>query len=810
MMAEVNSEIHQFGQIQLQSGSAKRLQEKLSLIKNRIEPSKKRWFWELLQNASDYNEKVSVRLVVTKDKVVFYHDGAPFKISDVLNLISPDSGKDSDNFDSRNNKGTSNIGKFGTGLVSTHILSSVMQVEGLFVDSQKRHFKFSLDLDRSCYGNKQDLIKQMSQARENFEQATFEEVEDASCCLTSFSYILNRHLPKLPAIKSGDIDLEYLYAVLPYTLCFMEKVVSVSIDDNRSGKHSYKIERESKADNKLTFNITKDGCNEEAVFATFSYNKVSTAFQYKANRIMPYPEGMARMFCGLPLVGMEDIGMPFLLNSLAFEPGQERDGVAFDPNANPENSALLKDSVLLYKKVLDYVEKNKMSDAFNIAKMTRRYNGNQVSNTQFYNKGIEGYKQQLLSHAVVKNNDGDFITFAQVKIPFRESKADDKLYKQATFVANNLLPLADDYQAWFDATDFSLFKEQEYTYQMLADRIQDIGNIHSFGKPINKVNAWLKKSLAYLKDCNKYIFAEKQLLPNQLGELKSSDALYVDDNLPVELKDIFNQLYESKNEKIETELLDNAFDSIDVVNRAYNTEKLSRKIDDEIANVYVDNKGDVSKVSKPLNNLYGWMSKSGIAKEKLQSWFKWYYPKRATMIVDMLSDTQREQALIIAQSGKLGALATLASANLTEREMALLVANVKKLPRALSIMIDKVDDASFADSKEGKYGEKLVHQYLLNRYPKHSGYNVVWASRDTNEPCYDFMVKRGEETVCYCDAKTTMRGIANADSIPFFMRRSQWEFLHTLSPDIPYYIARVFLGSDGQIELMRISKRREN
>ena len=71
-MGKENNEIKQTVQLQLQSASAKRLQEKLSLIKNRVELSKKRWFWELLQNASDYNDKVSVRLVVNNDKVEFY------------------------------------------------------------------------------------------------------------------------------------------------------------------------------------------------------------------------------------------------------------------------------------------------------------------------------------------------------------------------------------------------------------------------------------------------------------------------------------------------------------------------------------------------------------------------------------------------------------------------------------------------------------------------------------------------------------------------------------------------------------------
>lgn len=45
----------------------------------------------------------------------------------------------------------------------------------------------------------------------------------------------------------------------------------------------------------------------------------------------------------------------------------------------------------------------------------------------------------------------------------------------------------------------------------------------------------------------------------------------------------------------------------------------------------------------------------------------------------------------------------------------------------------------------------------------------------------------------------------HADSIPFFMRRSQWEFLQTMDKNTPYYIARVFLGDNNAVKIMRIS-----
>ncbi len=105
---------------------AKRLRDKLLPLKSKVEQTAKRWFWELLQNASDYNQSVDVRLEIDDNQIVFRHTGNPFSIQDVLNLISPDSGKDKDEVRKEN------IGKFGSGLVSTHILSSEMEVHGAF------------------------------------------------------------------------------------------------------------------------------------------------------------------------------------------------------------------------------------------------------------------------------------------------------------------------------------------------------------------------------------------------------------------------------------------------------------------------------------------------------------------------------------------------------------------------------------------------------------------------------------------------------------------------------------------------------
>lgn len=787
---------------QLRSIPAQRLIEKLSLLKNRVATAKKRWFWELLQNASDYNQSVNVKLIVSDSRVTFKHDGSPFSLRDALNLISPDSNKQDD---TRHND---NIGKFGTGLVSTHILSSKLEVEGQCIDDENESYNFFLSLDRSCFTNKQTLIEQITQAKENLKDSMQKQIQ-TNGFNTSFSYELGIPLPELPPLNSSDIDLDYLYEVLPYTLCFMSKVLSVVIEDNRSTAKTivFKISRTEVNENEIVFSIDTDADSSIQRFAHFSVGDVSTVFRFENDEILPFPKELSRIFCGLPLIGTEEIGLPFILNSLKFMPTTEREGIELEPNSNETNRTLFNSSIELYGKMLDYIAANKLRNAFHVTNLSRKYNGTQGSNQQFYNLYLSRYKQHILSHTIVVNGDNQFVPFSSIKLPFKESETDMKLYENSKKLNNSCLPAESDYQSWFDATDFTIFPEQKYTYDNFAKEIESKSNIYSLGQSAAEIISWLYQCAEYFVECDRFIFSRYKLLPNQIGNLcLANNNLYADINLPIELKNIYDFLFSGKNIKIEEKLLDKKFNQLNLINQEFTLVKLANEIDNELSFQFSNNQGNTSSISTSLNKLYEWINNSEISKEKLAAYFHWYYPKRAALIVDMLTDGQREQALIIAQSGKMDALATLASSDLTDEDMQMIIANIKRLPIALSMLSETIDDKEFANNDTGDWGEEIVYKDLLTKYPRTKGFNVVWASRDRSEPCYDFEIKKNGQIFCYCDAKSTTRGIANADSIPFFMRKSQWEFLQTLDDSIPYILARVFKGDGGEIKYMRILK----
>ena len=410
---------------------------------------------------------------------------------------------------------------------------------------------------------------------------------------------------------------------------------------------------------------------------------------------------------------------------------------------------------------------------------------------------------------VVRIDGQKFSSLSTIKLPFKESKSDADLYKLCSNLNATNLPVVEDYQAWFDVVDFTIFSEQKYTREDLAKQISAKDNIYEFGKKTSEVLSWLCECASYFMKNDKDMFTKYRLLPNQSGKLCIVDnKLYTDNELPNELKEIYNLLFELKGEKLGDKLLDPIFNKLAIFNNEFTLRKLATEIDDELSTQYSENKGDVSKVQTALNKLYNWISKSDISKEDLASYFHWYYPKRATLIVDMLSETQREHALTIAQSGRMEQLATLAVSDISDDEFKLIVANINRIPAFLNLMLQQIDDETYADANSGDVGEQIVYKDLMRKYPADRGYRVIWASKEKNEPCYDFEITKNGKIFMYCDAKTTSRGISNADSIPFYMRKSQWTFLEKLDNEIPYVIARVFMKDGGMIRYMRLVEQR--
>jgi hypothetical protein len=771
---------------------AKRLRDKLLPLKSKVEQSAKRWFWELLQNASDYNQSVDVRLEIDDNHVVFKHTGNPFSIQDVLNLISPDSGKDKDEVKKEN------IGKFGSGLVSTHILSAEMRVSGAFKsENEDKLYKFDVLLDRSFYEDKEKLIESIETTKKGFREIhdSLEETE-YSGFMTSFSYNLRKKLPGLSSsVDTVALGLEQIYDVLPYTLCFMSKVQSVEIVDNRAKANvrNFQIIRKQSSNSLQKFEIKENLQSTEIEFVKLKYQQVETVYRHEGGAIQPLPKDISKLFCGLPMIGSENIGLPFILNSFEFEPTLEREGVEITPN-DTKNLTLFKQAIELYQLLMNDIAQKQLDNAYYLTKLNYKYHGVEGSKNMYKRDFVPLFQKKIESSKIVKNANGKLISFSEMLLPYKEGKSFPDLFKHASEIKNSRFPSLSSYEGWINATDFILFPKQKYDLKIFIEEISQTQQIQAFVLSSNvSVLDWLRGVASMVNEENEDLFSHFAILPNQKGNLKKNKELFIDKDVPTELKSIFNKL---NSEEIELVLLDKSFNEFtNVVDKSFDTSDICRKIDNLLKERYSAEKGSTVSFSLPLNDLYKWINGSTKLKKDLEELFVWFYPKRATLFMDTFGEIERDYAFTIVQSGKIKALAALAESEITPEELEYISKNPEAMSRLYALLQSEIDDKQNANSETGEYGENLVFNDLRQKYKQSHSYEVIWSSKK-GEARFDFEVKHKGRTVLFVDAKTTMRGISNSESVPFFMRKSQWEFLPTIESDIKYLIARVFKKED--------------
>ena len=106
---------------------ADKIRKTLLNIRNVPGISAKRWIWELIQNAKDVDNqfnKVEIKIELNQKSLIFSHNGSYFTVENVLGILQQVSSKDSKNL-----KGQT--GKFGTGFIGTHLLSSKVNIRGI-------------------------------------------------------------------------------------------------------------------------------------------------------------------------------------------------------------------------------------------------------------------------------------------------------------------------------------------------------------------------------------------------------------------------------------------------------------------------------------------------------------------------------------------------------------------------------------------------------------------------------------------------------------------------------------------------------
>lgn len=323
---------------------------------------RRRWIWELIQNASDCTPKdgsINITLEVTDDRISFSHDGTPFSYDNLFSLITQCSEKQLSE--------EKLTGKFGTGFMSTFLLSEIVDIEGTFIRANGTwgDMNFTIDRTNGEYFEIRSKTEEMIRELETLNDSTNEVLEKIN--KTKFIYNLNGTPESVAAVKQG---VEDLIATLPYLLVFNQNIHSINYNGKIYEREITNTISPSWGNNIFSIKTINVGNYAQQFILFLKQNNITIACPviYDSEKgllsFLNIPENMPKLFCDFPLIGSEGYPFPIIVNSDLFDVEIDRDAIR---DGNADNKKIIEGAVSLYKILIDYCADNTITrNEFNI------------------------------------------------------------------------------------------------------------------------------------------------------------------------------------------------------------------------------------------------------------------------------------------------------------------------------------------------------------------------------------------------------------------------------------------------------------
>lgn len=323
-----------------------------------------RWIWELLQNARDASKACNNRLIVNiqynSGKLVFLHNGGGFTPEQITHLIYHGSTKVEDE---------ETIGQYGSGFLTTHLLSPEVVISGELHDGQWFDFRLVRKPDSVTA-----LRESMDEAWEHFSPSMVSQVPMPEGFTTRFVYPIKED-DAANAVKSG---IAMLKQCAPYVVVFNQEFSSINIEDHHE-TICFEASEPSQLDDSRIQQIAvtekRNGNNREMKYLLAHGKKASVTVPLTSNdsSLVCLPIGNTpRLFLGFPLVGTEDFSFPAVINSLDFKPTENRNGVYLwqsNNEANLNNQTVIEEACALLVKLIAFVAKSGWRNVHRLAEI---------------------------------------------------------------------------------------------------------------------------------------------------------------------------------------------------------------------------------------------------------------------------------------------------------------------------------------------------------------------------------------------------------------------------------------------------------
>jgi hypothetical protein len=649
------------------TGPAKRIIDKLAPMSSHVEAYQKRWFWELLQNACDYNDNVKIELEINSatNTLAFRHNGGSFTMNQALNLILPDSDKD-------DKEDVDIIGKYGSGFLSTHILSTQIDVSGFLLTKQQQEHSFQFTLDRSSREEKgkSQLATALQESKTNFRNSLKPDSPKGRIFTTEFKYDLNKTYSFAAAKETVVKGLLFFRKVIPFVFAFQPRLLEIAIKIN--GKTSiYTIH--SRETSKIVTKVERyQGeifqSEEEISVVVASEDNVFVAVEVQDDKIVEFADDFPKLFKVYPLVGTEEFPFPCVVHSLGLIPTLERNAIELSEN-DTNNRQVLQKATTAYGKMLELLSADNRAALYHICKLTTGAFDSKIQ--EWFKLNIsDKLKTKLYSHRIVLNNLGTRSTLEEIKIPILDNKHYKDYYNLITKTIF-LIPDESEVEQWGKILNFTVFTDSKFDFKNLFQSVLDTNKpLGTFLREDVEIYGWVKQliNLILLSD-EKELLYEKTIIPQQDGKLRGlKNELFWDDGIDEELKDILELISEDSYRKV---LLHKSIEEIGTKlldSKKQKTEKDILAAIDQALKESAAKDSRTDKFIEALRRILKWTSKMDDA--DLKNRMSWFGVERAYLVMKILaSEENRDMAFKIIQSGKIEALAKLAEADVTVKQL---------------------------------------------------------------------------------------------------------------------------------------------
>ncbi len=621
---------------------ADKIIKRLHDLDKTVENNQGRWAWELLQNAKDSiadedNRSVAIQIELNFEKVEFRHNGTHFTERDIRGLINQISSKEIEQGEE-----TKKTGRFGTGFLTTHLLSKVIEIKGIVKTENSDFYSFEFPLDREGSTTSQ-LVPKIEGAWSGFHASAtkLSSNYNKDTFNTTFGYALKTESQK----NIAQIGIEEFTELIPFVLAFIPKIGRVEIINNITSQKTIFENSNTRLDEFVIPISKKINDVSSTIYILYSTNekvsiacelqKTSNGYLIKSHKEIP------KLFCDFPLIGTEKFFFPIIVNSFFFHPQTERDGIwlkgkkdAVDIEVD-ENQNILISAVELFKELLPKISENNFFELYNISDTRIPQTNEKYFDETWYKEFIQKPIRDLIINVKLVELELEGEEKQSLKDLFFPLKSyTDSIQEKIWQFTFDLFPKAVCKKSHLN--QWCALSWESWNKIHYAELVKDLAKQASMKKLSESLGATEIKTFDWLNSLCKFILEDESNLslfemniitPNQNGVFKKKSELYIDKIKDSDLLTILQLLGEDWREILIHDYVGYGKYPIkekkDIANRI--TEKLRNPPKDEDA-------------IKAISLLSEWFETTD--PELCKTLFSEVYRKRAELFMNTISDKE--------------------------------------------------------------------------------------------------------------------------------------------------------------------------